>query len=72
MIPTLIASFYGMNVDIHLESFPHALYFHHTFVGNIISSDIRMVQKDLSGSKQHHYPKFSDNCPSPKRLNVKR
>ena len=24
MIPTLIASFYGMNVDIHLESFPHA------------------------------------------------
>ena len=26
----------------------------------------------LSGSKQHHCPKFSDNCPSPKRLNVKR
>ena len=26
--------------------FPHAFYFHHTFVGNIISSDIRMVQKD--------------------------
>lgn len=24
MIPTLIASFYGMNVDIHLDSFPHA------------------------------------------------
>ena len=24
MIPTLIASFYGMNVDIHLEGFPHA------------------------------------------------
>ena len=24
MIPTVIASFYGMNVDIHLESFPHA------------------------------------------------
>ena len=27
MIPTLIASFYGMNVDIHLESFPHAFIF---------------------------------------------
>ena len=24
MIPTLIASFYGMNVDIHLEETPHA------------------------------------------------
>lgn len=24
MIPTLIASFYGMNVDIHIEEFPHA------------------------------------------------
>lgn len=24
MIPTLIASFYGMNVNIHLERFPHA------------------------------------------------
>ena len=24
MIPTVIASFYGMNVDIHLDSFPHA------------------------------------------------
>lgn len=24
MIPTLIASFYGMNVDIHLRNFPHA------------------------------------------------
>ena len=24
MIPTLIASFYGMNVDIHLEEMPHA------------------------------------------------
>lgn len=29
MIPTLIASFYGMNVDIHLESFRTRL-FHHT------------------------------------------
>lgn len=27
MIPTLIASFYGMNVDIHVESFPHAFAF---------------------------------------------
>ena len=27
MIPTLIASFYGMNVDIHLEGFPHAFVF---------------------------------------------
>lgn len=27
MIPTVIASFYGMNVDIHLESFPHAFLF---------------------------------------------
>lgn len=24
MVPTLIASFYGMNVDIHLDEFPHA------------------------------------------------
>ena len=24
MVPTLIASFYGMNVDIHLEHVPHA------------------------------------------------
>lgn len=24
MVPTLIASFYGMNVDIHLDQFPHA------------------------------------------------
>ena len=24
MIPTLIASFYGMNVDLHVEGFPHA------------------------------------------------
>ena len=24
MIPTVIASFYGMNVDIHLDAFPHA------------------------------------------------
>lgn len=24
MIPTLIASFYGMNVDIHIEEVPHA------------------------------------------------
>ena len=24
MVPTLIASFYGMNVDIHLDAFPHA------------------------------------------------
>ena len=24
MIPTLIASFYGMNVDIHLEEMPYA------------------------------------------------
>ena len=27
MIPTLIASFYGMNVDIHLDGFPHAFVF---------------------------------------------
>ena len=27
MIPTVIASFYGMNVDIHLDSFPHAFLF---------------------------------------------
>ena len=27
MIPTLIASFYGMNVNIHLEDFPHAFMF---------------------------------------------
>lgn len=27
MIPTVIASFYGMNVDIHLDSFPHAFIF---------------------------------------------
>ena len=26
MLPTLIASFYGMNVDIHLESTPHAFF----------------------------------------------
>ena len=24
MVPTLIASFYGMNVDIHIEQIPHA------------------------------------------------
>ena len=24
MVPTLIASFYGMNVDIHIEELPHA------------------------------------------------
>lgn len=24
MIPTLIASFYGMNVDIHIDEIPHA------------------------------------------------
>ncbi|WP_300727335.1 magnesium transporter CorA family protein [uncultured Bacteroides sp.] len=24
MVPTLIASFYGMNVDVHIESMPHA------------------------------------------------
>lgn len=24
MLPTLIASFYGMNVDVHIDSFPHA------------------------------------------------
>jgi magnesium transporter len=24
MIPTLIASFYGMNVDVHLDEWPHA------------------------------------------------
>ncbi|MDL2212382.1 magnesium transporter CorA family protein [Bacteroides sp. OttesenSCG-928-E20] len=27
MVPTLIASFYGMNVDIHLDRFPHAFTF---------------------------------------------
>ena len=27
MISTVIASFYGMNVDIHLDSFPHAFLF---------------------------------------------
>lgn len=27
MIPTVIASFYGMNVDIHLDAFPHAFLF---------------------------------------------
>ena len=27
MIPTLIASFYGMNVNIHLEHYPHAFIF---------------------------------------------
>ena len=27
MIPTVIASFYGMNVDIHLDAFPHAFIF---------------------------------------------
>lgn len=27
MIPTVIASFYGMNVNIHLDSFPHAFLF---------------------------------------------
>ncbi len=27
MIPTLIASFYGMNVNIHLERYPHAFIF---------------------------------------------
>lgn len=27
MLPTLIASFYGMNVDIQLENFPHAFLF---------------------------------------------
>ena len=26
MIPTLIASFYGMNVDIQLEDFPYAFF----------------------------------------------
>ena len=24
MVPTLIASFYGMNVDVHVDEFPHA------------------------------------------------
>lgn len=27
MVPTLIASFYGMNVNIHLERYPHAFVF---------------------------------------------
>ena len=27
MLPTLIASFYGMNVDIHLEEVPFAFFF---------------------------------------------
>lgn len=27
MLPTLIASFYGMNVDVHLEDMPHAFAF---------------------------------------------
>lgn len=27
MVPTLIASFYGMNVDVYLEHFPHAFTF---------------------------------------------
>lgn len=25
MVPTLIASFYGMNVDVHVDALPHAL-----------------------------------------------
>ena len=34
MVPTLIASFYGMNVDVHVDALPHAfsfiiLAFHH-------------------------------------------
>ena len=46
MIPTLIASFYGMNVDIHLEGFPHAFCVHCVAVRNIIGRDLYMVQKD--------------------------
>ena len=27
MVPTLIASFYGMNVDVHVDTLPHAFSF---------------------------------------------
>ena len=27
MVPTLIASFYGMNVDVHVDALPHAFSF---------------------------------------------
>ena len=46
MIPTLIASFLWHECGHPPGEFSARVYFHHTFVGNIISSDIRMVQKD--------------------------
>ncbi|MCP3893566.1 MULTISPECIES: magnesium transporter CorA family protein [Bacteroides] len=41
MVPTLIASFYGMNVDIHLETMPHA--FALIVVCSIILSSLAFV-----------------------------
>ena len=41
MVPTLIASFYGMNVDVHLETMPHA--FALIVVCSIILSSLAFV-----------------------------
>lgn len=45
MIPTLIASFYGMNVDIHLEGFV-CFHIHYPDLRNIIGRNIYLVQED--------------------------
>ena len=41
MIPTLIASFYGMNVDIHLEEMPHA--FAWIVIASVVLSGLSFV-----------------------------
>ena len=46
MIPTLIASFYGMNVDIHLDGFPICFHIHYLNLCSPIGRYIYLVQKD--------------------------
>ena len=52
MIPTLIASFYGMNVDIHLEDFPYAFFFI-ILISAILSAGIFICFKKSNGSKSN-------------------
>ena len=41
MVPTLIASFYGMNVDVHVDALPHAFSF--IILASIILSALAFV-----------------------------
>jgi len=71
MIPTLIASFYGMNVDIHLEGDASCLPADHPGIRIPVCPLLCDLQEDKVVLRKVYFENNS-NCPSPNRLKVMR